>query len=67
MALISFVLLLTRLHLFSEPTLRYVVDYMTTVESTAISSSAIRRGGGRYISLNLFPSHAVIRKVVQTD
>ncbi|KAK9774857.1 putative Alcohol dehydrogenase GroES-like domain-containing protein [Seiridium cardinale] len=52
---------------YTKGNLKYVLDCITTVESTATCFAAIGRGGGKYVSLDPWPQHAAQRKVVTTD
>ncbi|KAF1848284.1 putative enoyl reductase [Cucurbitaria berberidis CBS 394.84] len=52
---------------FTKSNLRYTLDCITTVESTAFCFAAMGRGGGKYVSLDPFASHAATRKTVKTD
>ncbi|KAI8627215.1 zinc-binding dehydrogenase [Xylariaceae sp. FL1651] len=47
--------------------LRYALDCITTVESTAACFAAIGRAGGRYVSLDPFSQHVATRKVVKAE
>ncbi|GKT48780.1 enoyl reductase LovC [Colletotrichum spaethianum] len=47
--------------------LKYALDCITTVESTAFCLKAIGRAGGKYVSLDPVPAHTATRKVVKMD
>ncbi|GKU09228.1 unnamed protein product, partial [Fusarium langsethiae] len=51
----------------TQGNLKYALDCITTVESTAFCFKAIGRAGGKYVSLDPIPTHAATRKVVKTD
>ncbi|KAL0941427.1 Enoyl reductase LovC 1 [Colletotrichum truncatum] len=51
----------------TQGNLKYALDCITTVESTAFCFKAIGRAGGKYVSLDPIPAHAATRKVVKTD
>ncbi|KAL0930188.1 alcohol dehydrogenase GroES-like domain-containing protein [Colletotrichum truncatum] len=52
---------------YTKGNLKYALDCITTVESTALCYAAIGRGGGKYVSLDPWPEHAASRKVVIPD
>ncbi|KAF1922661.1 GroES-like protein [Didymella exigua CBS 183.55] len=47
--------------------LKYALDCITTVESTALCYAAIGRGGGKYVSLDPWQEHVASRRVVTAD
>ena len=52
---------------YTKNNLRYALDCITTVESTALCFAALGRAGGKYFSLDPFAEHAVTRATVKTD
>ncbi|KAK1687771.1 alcohol dehydrogenase GroES-like domain-containing protein [Colletotrichum godetiae] len=52
---------------YTKGNLKYALDCITTVESTALCYAAIGRGGGKYVSLDPWQQHAATRKVVTAD
>ncbi|KAI9163196.1 alcohol dehydrogenase GroES-like domain-containing protein [Paramyrothecium foliicola] len=52
---------------YTKGNLRYALDCITTVESTALCYAAIGRGGGKYVSLDPWQEHVASRKVVTAD
>ncbi|OAP54234.1 hypothetical protein AYL99_11335 [Fonsecaea erecta] len=53
---------------YTRNNLRYALDCITTVESTALCFAAIGRAGGKYVSLDPFDSSVAARRaVVKTD
>ncbi|RYP45710.1 hypothetical protein DL768_007981 [Monosporascus sp. mg162] len=56
-----------KIRTFTKNNLKYALDCITTAESTSFCFSAIGRAGGKYISLDPFPTHVANRKVVKTD
>ncbi|TDZ17452.1 Deshydrogenase mokE [Colletotrichum orbiculare MAFF 240422] len=52
---------------YTKGNLRYALDCITTVESTALCYAAIGRAGGKYVSLDPWPEHAASRRVVAAD
>jgi hypothetical protein len=52
---------------YTRNNLRYALDCITTVESTAFCFAALGRAGGKYVSLDPFAEHAVTRATVKTD
>ncbi|EXJ69158.1 uncharacterized protein A1O5_08093 [Cladophialophora psammophila CBS 110553] len=47
--------------------LRYALDCITTVESTAPCFAVLGRAGGKYVSLDPFEQRVATRKIVKTD
>ncbi|KAM4055325.1 alcohol dehydrogenase groES-like domain-containing protein [Hirsutella rhossiliensis] len=52
---------------FTKNNLRYALDCITTVESTAFCYAAIGRAGGKYVALDPFSQHAATRANVVAD
>lgn len=52
---------------FTGNNLKYALDCITTVESTATCFASIGRAGGRYVSLDPFATHAATRRTVRAD
>ncbi|KIW95722.1 uncharacterized protein Z519_04307 [Cladophialophora bantiana CBS 173.52] len=52
---------------YTRNNLRYALDCITTVESTALCFAALGRAGGKYVSLDPFEQSVATRKVVKTD
>ncbi|CAE7208198.1 Enoyl reductase [Pyrenophora teres f. teres] len=52
---------------YTKNNLKYALDCIVNVESTTACFKAIGRAGGKYVSLDPFPTHAASRKVVHTD
>lgn len=52
---------------YTKNNLRFALDCITTVESTAFCFASLGRAGGKYVSLDPFTQHAVTRATVKTD
>ncbi|KAF4635614.1 hypothetical protein G7Y89_g2489 [Cudoniella acicularis] len=52
---------------YTKNNLRYVIDCITTAESTQACFNVIGRAGGKYVSLDPFATYAATRKNISAD